>query len=139
VVDDERDDPHFPTALRTHQRVHLVDTLDELCPAPAESSGFGAVIPVGSSRGNMLAVARRNTDGGFVVPPALAPRDVRVRPVIPDEVTPGLWDVHDHAGQKLGRVEGLGRIARLPGTAVVPSLRLIEHLTIPTPRRSTAG
>jgi len=70
----------------------------------------------------MFDVSRRSTDVGLVLPPALAPRDVRVRPVVPDQVPPGLGDVHDHSGQELGLVEGLGRIARLPGAAVVPSL-----------------
>ena len=35
--------------------------------------------------------------------------------------------------EELGRVEGLGRIARRPGAAVVASLRPIKHLTIPAP------
>jgi hypothetical protein len=47
VVDDERDDPHLAPALRAYQRVHLINTFDELRPAPAESAGIGAVIPVG--------------------------------------------------------------------------------------------
>jgi 4-aminobutyrate aminotransferase-like enzyme len=38
--------------------------------------------------------------------------------------------VHDDAGQELGRVEGLGRIARLPGATVVASLRPIEQLPV---------
>ena len=75
----------------------------------------------------MLDVSRRSAYGDLVVSTALAPRHVRVRPVIPDEMTPGLGYVHDHAGQKLGRVEGLGHIPGLAGAAVVTSLGLIDR------------
>jgi len=43
-----------------------------------------------------------------------------MRNILPDEVPAGLRNVHDDAGQELGRVEGLGRIARLPGAAGAP-------------------
>ena len=72
VIDDERDNLHSRTATRAQQRVHLVDTLDELRPAPAESSGFGAVIPAGLNQGGMLDVSRRSAYGDLVVSPALA-------------------------------------------------------------------
>ena len=81
----------------------------------------------------MFVVSRRSTDVGLVLPPALPARHIRVRPVVPDQVPPGLGDVHDHAGQKLRRVEVLGHIAKLPREAVVTPLRPVEHLTIPTP------
>jgi len=60
VVGDERDDPHLATARRAQQRVDLINTLDKLRPAPAESAGVGAVIPGDSSRGRLLAIARRS-------------------------------------------------------------------------------
>jgi hypothetical protein len=50
VVDDEGNDAHLPTAIWAHQRVHLIDALDELCPTSAESAGAGAAIPAGSRR-----------------------------------------------------------------------------------------
>ena len=55
VVGDECDDPHLASALRPKQRVYLVDTLDELRPAPAEGTGVGAMISVGLNQGGMLA------------------------------------------------------------------------------------
>jgi hypothetical protein len=47
VIDDERDNPHFRTATRAKQRVHLINTLDQLRPTSAEGAGVRAVIPVG--------------------------------------------------------------------------------------------
>ena len=104
VVDDERDDPHLATARRAQQRIHLVDTLDELRPAPAEGTGVRTLIPGGRSRGNMPAIGMCGADVGLVLPPPLSPRHIGVRPVVPDEVPPGFRDVHDDTGQKLGRV-----------------------------------
>jgi hypothetical protein len=118
VVDDERDDPHLALTLRTHQWVNFIDTLDKLCPTSAESTGVRALIPVGSSRGGMLALARPSSDGDLGLSSTRSPRDVRVRPVVPDEVLAGLRNVHDHEREELGWVEGLDRIARLPGAAV---------------------
>ena len=43
VVNDERDDPHLPTAIRAHQGVRLVNTLDQLRPAPAEGAGVAGL------------------------------------------------------------------------------------------------
>ena len=62
VVDNERDDPHLTLTPRAYQRVHRINTFDELCPTSAEGTGVRAAIPGDSSRGSLLAIGRRGTD-----------------------------------------------------------------------------
>ena len=104
-----------------------------LRPTSAEGTGVRVAIPVGSSHGSILGIPKHSTGGDLILPPALSPRDVGVPAVVAHQVAARLGNVHNDSDEKLGRVEGLGRIAPLPGTAVVASLRPIEYRTIPTP------
>ena len=40
MIENERDDAHLGPAVRAHQRVHLVDPLDQLAPAPTQQTGI---------------------------------------------------------------------------------------------------
>ena len=109
VLGDERDHLHLRAADRAHQRVDLVDPLDQLCPASPEDSGVADLV---TSRTGGRADARTpNLPILSLRLPALAPTHVRVPPVVPHQVPPRLGDVHDDAGHELGRIEGLGSVA----------------------------
>ena len=116
-LDDESENFHPCSAAGAGQRVHLVDAVDELCPAFARSAlgsrVVGFTVPTGRSG---------------VVPAVGCANAVGVSPVEMDQVLVGLGDVDENAGQKLEGVDeglvvdlltGLGLVEQELGVPVI--------------------
>ena len=120
-------------SLEIFLKRHIPLQADAILPASPEGAG---VAGLGTSRTGGRAGARaHNLPILSLSLPALAPRHVGVPPVVPHQVPPRLRDVHDGAGHKLGRIEGLGNVAGRQGATVVeiidlgrdvPTARIIE-------------
>jgi hypothetical protein len=102
---DESQELHRGIASGTGERVDLVNTVNELGPPLGKSAPGRCVLGFVGCRGRLFSVGGSNAIG--------------VSAIEMDQVLVGLWDMDEHPGQKLERVESGVFIDVVPGFGLV--------------------
>ena len=93
------------TSTITAQRLGLIHSLDELCPAFSESGTlFWREVRFFLGRGGSVGTERLKDEASFF---SVSPRSRRIGPEISDAVCPRLGNLCENSGNKLEYVEGL--------------------------------